>query len=184
MQTDGNADRAEGFGAAAFAAILRREAERERPGFAAGFHGDLMRRLVRKRRPVGSRRPSTSSGTERLVRQRRGWLRAAAVLAGGGAAAGLIGAGVVDRGVSPSLPNDAAGRGLVSSTTFSSRAAVPDQAAAGGDDLIERLPLFDEIDAEIRSSVATVASALLAVPDWRALAEFDAAGLLGGGSDP
>lgn len=49
---------------------------------------------------------------------------------------------------------------------------------------IDRFPMFDELDAGVREGVSTLAATLLDVPEWRMLAEFDAAGFLEADSAP
>lgn len=47
---------------------------------------------------------------------------------------------------------------------------------------IETVPMFDEFEAGVREGVSSLAATLLDVPEWRMLADFDAAGFLG--ADP
>ena len=37
---------------------------------------------------------------------------------------------------------------------------------------LDRLPMFDQIDEEVRVGLTTLAVSLLEVPDWKALAGF------------
>lgn len=48
---------------------------------------------------------------------------------------------------------------------------------------IETVPMFDDLEAGVREGVSSLAATLLDVPEWRTLADFDAAGFLGG-ADP
>jgi hypothetical protein len=149
-----------------FAAVLGREARRERPAFSSEFHGRLTRRLAA--RSAAGRRPAESGTVPRRAAGR------GVPLAGGLAAVLLAVAALrpLGTGERPEPVVD----GARSPAAVRPDTPQPEQDPAF---VVERFPLFDEIDEEIRAGVVQVASSLLEVPDWRGLTEFDAAGFLG-----
>lgn len=135
-------------------AMLRHEALADRPLFSEAFHERLVRRL-----PVAAapRRSPTVAAAAWPAR-----LRIVMSLA---TVAGLVGMVVL-------------------------LAARPDRAGPLARDLpvtiavaaeeplgIDRLPLFDELQEEVRAGLTTLAVSLLEVPDWGPLAALAGAGL-------
>jgi hypothetical protein len=69
------------------------------------------------------------------------------------------------------MPAGEAGLPVAAGRTVDQRRIV----AAGEEDEpvgLDRLPMFDQIDEEVRAGLTTLAVSLLEVPDWRPLAGF------------
>ncbi len=162
------------------AAVLRREACSERPPFSEAFHDRLMRRLPNS---PGSRQTPLS-------------------VAPVAAPPGLIRRAMLPGSISAAVVSVAfllvARSGLLSRADRASRTVAggeaeraPPAMLAGGvqGELtigqeqesvgIDRLPMFAEIEESLREGVTTLAASLLEVPEWTALADFDAGGLGG-----
>jgi hypothetical protein len=171
---------ADDFDEAAFRAALRGEAQRERPVFSPEFHARLMRRLTPEIPTAGASQPLIG----RPRTQHTSWRGpliggiVAGVVAGCLAAAVFTAVGPLQLG-SRGVPEEMPAGGGVRSVAVTLTAADAQQGGVErGTTVIERLPMFDEIDEEVRSGVVLVASSLLGVPDWRSLADFDAVGFL------
>ena len=148
-----------------FADLLRREAAAAEPRFSWALHERLLGQLPA---PAGPAPAAGAAWARRPVS--RPW-----IVAAGGAAALAVAIALV-------------------TTTPGSRRGVPVAGAPGGagpaelavaadEPEIERLPLYDDLEAGLREGVSTLAATLFEVPEWRMLADFDAAGLLGGEAD-
>lgn len=136
---------------------LRREARATRPGFSMAFHERLMERIVSE----AGVSPRLGDGS---LRARVDWKRTAAAWAAAGFVAALV-AMVVAR-----IPPGAAQSGTRAEASLASSAA--DSVPPVG---IEGFPMYDDIDAGMRTGVWILASTLVEVPDWASLAGFDAA---------
>ncbi len=166
----------------ALAACLAEEAAWERPAFSSGFQAALMHRVraevpagARRRQPRGLRSPpvAASCGGRRVSQSACG---VALVIGSGVALVLAIGfpPGQVRRG---GIESVAAGRLLENPLPL-------EFSGAEETSLIEQLPLFDDIDREVRSGVVMVASSLLDLPAWRDVADFDPGGFLGADPPP
>lgn len=159
--------------------LLRREATGERPMFSGRLHGRILRRLPVK--PAAAAVIPTAEpraeGTGRSAWRQLSLAAAAAALAA--VAIAIVGAGPDQVGGPPRsvalVAMDPAG---------GSEVAAAGEAAAAAELGIDRVPMFDELDAGVREGVSTLAATLLDVPEWRMLADFDAAGFLGADSAP
>lgn len=150
-----------------FADLLRREAARDRPVYSAVVHERMLRQL-----PVEHPGRAVIHVAEAwpVAAGHAGWRRlgpAAAVAAVLATVIAIIGprpdrATARPRTVTVAQPGERVG------------AAVEAEALG-----IDQVPTFAELDAEVRESVSTLAATLLDVPEWRMLADFDAAGFLG-----
>lgn len=159
--------------------LLRREAAGERPMFSERLHGRILRRLPVK--PAAAAVIPTAEpraeGAGRSVWRQLSLAAAAAALAAVVLAvvwAGPDQAGGPPRSVALVAMDPAGG----------SEVAAAGEAAAAAELGIDRVPMFDELDAGVREGVSTLAATLLDVPEWRMLADFDAAGFLGADSAP
>lgn len=148
------------------AARLRREAAADRPAFSVEFQGRLARRLAAEgKRPRAAREDLAEPVA---VRSPRTWIPLAAAVVAAGALTMLVALGT-------NPAEGVAGR-------RGDRLAVPrvpaGVAEADGPVGLERLPMFDEIDAGVREGISSLAAALIEPPDWSALAVFDARALV------
>lgn len=180
MWRNGDGDPTDDFEATAVAACLADEAARERPAFSPGFHAAVMQR-VRAELPAAARPPQPRGPHAPPPRDRGRVSAGAAALAIGSGLALVLAIGFSPGQVRPGFPTG--GRvDSVSGGRLSERPLSLEVTAAEETSLIERLPLFDDIDREVRSGVVLVASSLLDLPAWRDVADFDPAGFLG--ADP
>ncbi|MFM1902947.1 MAG: hypothetical protein RLZZ440_847 [Planctomycetota bacterium] len=158
----------------ALAELLREEALRERPGFSPAVHARFLRRqAAAKTGPVPTPHRAGLAG-EAPDRRRAGrrWLLSLPMAAA--AIAVLTSLLALPR----AQRSPGAGEPMPRVPIADRRPAVPAEAVADPG-LIERLPMFDELDRELRSGVVRLAASLLdlpAVPDMR---EFDPGGFLG-----
>lgn len=137
--------------AAGIVATLRREAAAGRPAFSVRFHDRLVRRIATVAsapvRPAGRGMPSTA------------WVAAAAILT-----AWLIGS---PHGGGPRPAPVPAGAEHVAAVARDTREPVG----------IDRLPTFDELESGVQEGAVALAAVLFGMPEWTALAGFDAADL-------
>lgn len=184
MWRNGDIDRNDDVEANGLAACLAEEATCERPVFSPGFHAAVMQRVRAEadRRPPRRLHapPDAASCGGRPVPQPA--LRLAALAICGGVAL-MLASGFPPGQVWLGLP---AGDRVesVSAALHRDRPLPLEVAAAEETSLIERLPLFDDIDREVRSGVVLVAASLLDLPAWRDVADFDPVGFLGVDSPP
>jgi hypothetical protein len=163
----------------AVADLLRREAAGERPLFSEALHERVVRRL-----PVMAGEPTPIRLVER--RPQRAGRSAGRQLVLTAAGAALVAAAIAVIAVRP----DRAGGQLRSvalvavDQTGGNEVAGEGGSADAADLEIERVPMFDDLEAGVREGVSTLAATLLDVPEWRMLADFDAAGFLGADSAP
>lgn len=156
--------------------LLRREAARERPTFSEALHARMVRRL-----PAA---PTASRLAEPLAK-RAGWsVRGAASLVSAAAALAAVVVAVVG-----ARPDPADDEMPLVAFVAADRADGGEVTAAGGSAAaaefgIDQVPTFDELEEVVGQGVSTLAVALLDVPEWRMLADFDAAGFLGADSAP
>lgn len=147
--------------------LLRREAIGERPRFSRSLHGRILRRLPVSR-AAEPRTGETARSPWRLVR-----------LAAAAATSFAVGLAIITAGTDPADgPPQRVALVAMDPAGGSGVAASGDAAELG----IERVPTFDELEAGVREGVSTLAATLLEVPEWRMLADFDAAGFLGADS--
>jgi hypothetical protein len=150
--------------------MLRQEAARERPLFSDVLHGRIMQQLSQS--PVGpglihAREPQPE-GVGQLAWWRFRWAPGLATLAAAiVAVVAVIGAWTDRRG------------DLLESVVVAQAVAGSAPAADAADPDFDQVPTFDELEAGVREGVSTLAATLLDVPEWRTLADFDAAGFLG-----
>jgi len=156
-------------------ALLRRDAAADRPRFSEVLHRRILQRL-----------PTASAAIRRTVPRVDGrggssWRPVSAAVT---AAALVVVAAIAGDW------NAAAGGRTRSAALVATGPAGGSEVADAGDpgDVaalgIDRVPLFDELEAGVREGVSSLAATLLDVPEWRMLADFDAAGFLGGDSPP
>lgn len=148
----------------ALAARLRQEAAGDLPRFSETLHGRIVRRLPRARttepRSDAPRQPAALGSSWRIL----GPVAASVLLA-------AVIAALID---GPSGP----------ATARSSMAPAAERLAEDSAPGIERVPMFDEIEAGAREGVTVLAATLMEVPEWRTLVDFDAAGFLGTDAGP
>jgi hypothetical protein len=152
---------------------LRREAAGERPMFSAALHEQILRGM-----PVKPATPAVIELAEPRVEGvgRSAWRQVSLTVAG---AALVLAVVIVGAGPDPADgPPQRVGLVATVPADGSDAAATGDAAELG----IERVPMFDELEAGVREGVSTLAATLLDVPEWRMLADFDAAGFLGADS--
>jgi hypothetical protein len=154
--------------------LLRREAAGGLPLFSESLHGRIVRRLPVKPAAAAVMQIAEprADGTGRSAWRQLSLAAAAAALAA--VVIAIVGAGPDQAGGPPRsvalvAMDPAAG----------SEVAAAGEAAAAAELGIDRVPMFDEFDAGVREGVSTLAATLLDVPEWRMLADFDAAGFLG-----
>jgi len=147
------------------AAALWREAIAERPPFSEELHDRLVRRLAASRPPRPVPRKVAAAPATLIRRMRIPLALSVAVMA---TTVALVGWNGRD-----ALPRPPAG--------LSAAGGLPDVAPPEEPLGIDRLPTPGEIEEEVRESVTTLAASLLGVPEWTAVADFDAGGFLGGG---
>ncbi len=171
-----NDDRAAG-GRGGVGAALRREAVAERPRFSEEFHERLVQRL-----PVASA-PRTALPAFTLPANPPSPIRRAALPLAVSAtlvAAAILLLALPGREAQPDrVPGPIAGGGveLVTLTPPMAARGEPGEPTIGLEQEpvgIDRLPTFDEIGESVREGVTTLAVSLLEVPEWTALADFDA----------
>ena len=148
-----------------FADLLRREAAAAEPRFSPALHERLLRRLPA---PAGPAPAAGSAWARRPVSWP--WIAAA-----GGAAALTVAIALVT-----TAPGSRQG---VPGPVTPGEGGPAELAVAADEPGIERLPLYDDLEAGLREGVSTLAATLFEVPEWRMLADFDAAGLMGGEAD-
>ena len=156
--------------------LLRQEAAWERPLFSEALHGRILRRL-----PVNADAPAVIQHAEPRARQagRPVWWPLGLVAAGVSLAVAIA--------VMAVRPELAGGQPRSVAVVAAEPAGGSEDAAEGGANEaaelgIEHVPTFDELEAGVREGVSTLAATLLEVPEWRMLADFDAAGFLGANS--
>jgi hypothetical protein len=94
-------------------------------------------------------------------------------LAGGGIAALILASWVV---VWFAGRHEGSSRRDGGPTSGRSPVTVADGSPAGGLLVsVETMPLYDDIDAELRAGAWTLAASLVELPDWANVADFDAA---------
>lgn len=155
-------------------AMLRHEALADRPPFSEALHERLVRRL-----PVAAtpRRSPTVAAAAWPAR-----LRIVMSLA---TVAGLVGMALLaarpDRAGTPAPPQDLMAAGTKAEAIGNgplARDRPVTIAVAAEEPLgIDRLPLFDELQEEVRAGLTTLAVSLLEVPDLGPLAALAGAGL-------
>lgn len=149
---------------------LRREAATDRPVFSAELHDRLMKRLTP--RPL---RPSTLGMPDRPAGR---WIGTPLPLLAATLVAGLA---VVMITAEAWRRESRAGQGEMLAAVVAGPVAAPTAADSFGADEpigLERLPMFDEIDAGVRDGVASLAASLFEAPDWAMLAGLDARAVL------
>jgi hypothetical protein len=153
--------------------MLEHEALADRPPFSEAFHERLVRRLPAA---ATSRQPPLVAAAASPARRRTVVPLAVAV--------GLVGVAVLTmaRPGRDGLPE----RSGVRVAAEDAAAGIGDGFAGRGQRLtdaaeellgIDRLPMFDELEAEVRAGLTTLAVSLLEVPDWGPLAALAGAGL-------
>ena len=157
---------------------LRREADGERPRFSQALHERIVERLPGDVVVAGEAR----AGEPRLVAARRRAWRAVGLSVGVAVAAVVV---IVGFAPTPD-PADERPRGAIVASIDPAggdavAGGVPPEASEPG---IDTVPTFDELEAGVREGVSTLAATLLDVPEWRMLADFDAAGFLGPDAAP
>lgn len=148
----------------ALAARLRQEAAEDIPLFSDTLHEQIVRRLP-SARPTAIR-----SNTQRQPATLRSPWRILGPVAASALVVAVI-AAWIDR---PSSPV----------TDRSSMAPADDHLADDSAPGVERMPMFDEIEAGAREGVTVLAAMLLEVPEWQTLVDFDAAGFPGTDAGP
>lgn len=157
-----------------FAEALRREAAGDRPTFSEALHGRMLGRLSVKPAaaaviPIAEPRGARAGQSE--------WRQVS--LAAAAALVAVITLAINWAGLGPADgPPRRVGLVATDPAGGSEMAAAGDAAELG----IERVPMFDELEAGVREGVSTLAATLLDVPEWRMLADFDAVGFLGADS--
>ncbi len=164
---------------AALAGLLREEAVRERPVFSPALHSRFLRALaVAGDEPVlPSQRVGRASST--VVRRHRGLNAVFSRAVAATAIAALVG---LIRLPPTQWAGPAAARSPGSSAGDQSMVPLAEAAADPG--LIERLPMFDEVDRELRSGVVLLAASLLDLPSVPDIGEFDPIVFLGADPPP
>jgi hypothetical protein len=146
--------------------LLRQEAARERPLFSEALHGRILQRLPRS--PALPGRIHVREPQPQEVGQSAWWrFRWATALAALAVAVAVI-------GPRPDREGD-----RLESVVVTPAVAGSATAAAAADPGFDQVPTFDELEAGVREGVSTLAATLLDVPEWRTLADFDAAGFFG-----
>jgi hypothetical protein len=151
---------------------LRREAAGERPMFSVALHERILWGMTVTPPAVTPIAEPRAQGAGRSAWRQVSLAAAAAVLAVMALAinrAGRDPAGGQPRPVALVVVDPAGG----------SEVAAGGDAADAAEFGIERVPTFDDLEAGVREGVSTLAATLLDVPEWRMLADFDAAGFLG-----
>lgn len=148
-----------------FADLLRREAAAAEPWFSWALHERVLRQLPAPAGPA----PAAGSAWARRSVSRPGMVAAA------GAAALAVAIALVT-----TAPGSRPG---VSGPRAPGGAGPAELVVAADEPEIERLPLYDDLQAGLQEGVSTLAATLFEVPEWQMLADFDAAGLLGGEAD-
>ena len=139
------------------ATMLRSEARSTRPEFSDAFHARLIECFAKDRGAL----PSRDQG---VAEPRSRWLgRFAMPLAAVAAFAAAVAVLVTARG-----PGEAPNGSL---SMESAGQPSPDGVPELG---VDSLPLFDDIDADMRAGLWMLASSLVEMPDWVTLADFDA----------
>lgn len=148
----------------ALAARLRQEAAEELPRFSATLHERIVRRLPRTRTTEAmsdtQRQPAALGSSWRIL---------------GPVAASVLVAAVIAAWIDG--PSSRA-------TARSSIMPAAEHLAADSEPGIERVPMFDEIEAGAREGVTVLAATLLEAPEWRTLIDFDPAAFLGADASP
>ena len=153
--------------------LLRREAAGDRPRFSQALHERILRRL-----PVGPAAGPVARVVEPRQLAARGWAWGLF-----GSVAGVAALAAVALALGGARPNPA-GESLpaasvvtidLAGTTVAGDGVSPDAAGLA----IDSVPSFVHLEAGVREGVSTLAATLLDVPEWRMLADFDAAGFLG-----
>jgi hypothetical protein len=161
------------------AEVLRREAAGEQPLFSQALHGRILRGLPATPVAAGVIQPAEPRGQQA---GRSAWWQA--ILA---AAATVLAVVVTAIDWDESEP---AGSQLLPVAIEAGDRAAGSEVAAQGDAAaaaelgIDGIPTFDDLEAGVREGVSTLATTLLDVPEWRMLADFDAAGFLGADQAP
>lgn len=163
-----------------FATLLWQEAARDQPRFSPALHRRILRRL-----PVTAGRPAVSpvcdprpQGEGRSAWRQLGMATAAATVA------------VATLAFIAMRPDPAGGPpravALIAVTPAAeANESVSDGMPSGAATIgIDTVPMFDELEAGVREGVSNLAATLLDVPEWRMLADFDAAGFLGADAAP
>jgi hypothetical protein len=178
MRGDAMTDRVNPCEPDGLADLLRQEAARERPLFSEALHGRILRRL-----PVNADAPAVIRHAEPRAGRagRSAWWPSGIVAAAVAVAAAIA--------VIAVRPEPAGGQPRSVAVVAAEPAGGSEDAAQGGateaaEFGIERVPTFDDLEAGVREGVSTLAATLLDVPEWRMLADFDAAGFLGADSAP
>ena len=168
MRGDVMGSRVRGRDPDGLAELLRREASGERPMFSAALHGRILRGMPLKPAAPAVIRPAEPRAGRSAWRQ-ASLASAAAVLA------------VAVTAINWADFEPSGGQRLAVATKATGPADDRDAASAGdaAELGIERVPMFDELEAGVREGVSTLAATLMDVPEWRMLADFDAAGILG-----
>lgn len=161
-QPDGIADR------------LRREASRERPRFSQALHERILERLPGDVVITGE----SHAGEPRPV---AAWRRVGLPV-GVAALAAVVIAGFATR---PDSADERPRGAVVARIDPAGGDAVAGGLPAEASELgIDTVPTFDDLEAEVRQGVSTLAATLLDVPEWRMIADFDATGFLGADAAP
>ena len=150
--------------------LLRREAAGDRPRFSQALHERILRRLS-----VGPAAGPVARVAEPRPLAARGWVWGLFGSVAGVAALALAFGGARLDPAGGSLPVAAVVTIDLAGTTVAGDDVSPDPVGLG----IDSVPSFDQLEAGVREGVSTLAATLLDVPEWRMLADFDAAGFLG-----
>lgn len=162
----------------AFATLLRHDAARDRPRFSPTLHERILRRL-----PMTAGRPAVIPVGEVSPRGagRSAWLQLGLAAAAGTAAALAI---IVTRPDPAGGPPRTVTRIAVGPAVEANESVGEDMPSGVASIGIDTVPMFDELEAGVREGVSSLAATLLDVPEWRMLADFDAAGFLGADAAP
>jgi hypothetical protein len=162
-------------------AALRREAIAERPPFSEAFHDRLVRRLSACSSLPPVPRPVAPLATQPVPVRRAVLPVAAAVVA-----VVILLVARFDREAPPDRSPVPTGEGGVAPRAVSSLGnGELDQVMTGQEREpvgIDRLPTFDELEESVAEGVTTLMVSVLEVPEWTALADWDAGSILGGGT--
>jgi hypothetical protein len=155
------------------AAVLRREAIRERPAFSPDLHRRLLERLESgpgRHLPASSSQPRAGGVRGRSHRVR--WIVTASL----GGIALLASLGLVGRFWDRRGPAEPPVAGRLAAAWADLEATRPGavETLATDEVGIDRLPMFDEIGDGVVEGVATLAVSLLDVPDFAMLADLGA----------
>ena len=156
---------------------LRREASRERPRFSQALHERILQRVpgdvvFAEGAHAGEPGPAAA--------HRRAW-REFGTPAGVAALAVVIAVFAAWPEPAGKRPRAAAAVRVEPEGADAVAGGVSPEASDLG---IDAVPMFDDLEAGLREGVSTLAATLLDVPEWRMLADFDAAGFLGPDAAP